>query len=164
MTKEKILVELLDGGKMPVKALESDAAYDVFTREDFELEDWGRFAIPLGFRIQLPKHLCALVQPRGGLSKEGLPVKVEYYNKSVKDERVDADVKLGLVDSGFTGEVTAIVKTYDVRSLGVKRVFVPKGTKVAQMRLAEVPDTELTLGTIEKDTERGEGRFNHTGW
>lgn len=69
-----------------------------------------------------------------------------------------------LVDSGFTGEVAAIVKTYDVRSLGVKRVFIPKGTKVAQMRLAEVPDTELTLGTIEKDTERGEGRFNHTGW
>ena len=32
MTKEKILVELLDGGKMPAKALEDDAACDVFTR------------------------------------------------------------------------------------------------------------------------------------
>ena len=63
MTKEKILVELLDGGKMPAKALEDDAACDVFTREDFELKEWGRFAVPLGFRIQLPKHLCALIQP-----------------------------------------------------------------------------------------------------
>lgn len=60
---EIIKIELC-GGKMPEKAHATDAAFDVFTREDVELVPYQRTAIPLGFKIQLPPHLAAVIQPR----------------------------------------------------------------------------------------------------
>jgi hypothetical protein len=50
MEREKIVIELC-GGKMPEKAHDADAAYDVFTKEDITVLDYERYAIPLGFKI-----------------------------------------------------------------------------------------------------------------
>lgn len=109
MEREKIVIELC-GGKMPEKAHDADAAYDVFTKEDITVLDYERYAIPLGFKIQLPKHLAAVIQPRSGMSSIGMYAQQLYEDGFTKEVRIDADVKLGLIDSGYTGEVTAIVK------------------------------------------------------
>lgn len=45
----------------------------------------------------------------------------------------------------------------------IKKDFIPAGTKIAQMRIVQVPEVELEIGTINKDTERGEHGFNSTG-
>lgn len=134
MEREKIVIELC-GGKMPEKAHDADAAYDVFTKEDMEMYDGGRCAIPLGFKIQLPKHLAAVVQPRSGMSTKGMYARVEFFNKDSTEVRIDADVKLGLIDSGYTGEVKAIVKAHEIDRLGVKRVYIPAGTKLRRYAL-----------------------------
>lgn len=162
MEREKIVIELC-GGRMPQKAHDADAAYDVFTKEDMEMYDGGRCAIPLGFKIQLPKHLAAVIQPRSGMSAKGMYARVEFFNKDSAEVRIDADVKLGLIDSGYTGEVKAIVKAHEIDWLGVKRVYIPAGTRIAQMRIVQVPSVMFEVGTIEKDTERGEHGFNSTG-
>lgn len=44
-----------------------------------------------------------------------------------------------------------------------KRSFIPAGTKIAQMLIVQVPNVTLEVGTIDKDTERGEHGFNSTG-
>ena len=162
---EKIKVELC-GGKMPTKAHETDAAFDVFTREDIDIEPYMRAAIPLGFKIQMPENLAAVIQPRSGMSLKGMSCKVRTADGDV-EARVDADVIVGLVDSGYTGEVCALVcggcgALYDGPNskLGV---YIPAGTKIAQMRIVEVPEVELVKGDIDKNTERGEGGFNSTG-
>ena len=166
MEREKIVIELC-GGKMPEKAHDADAAYDVFTKEDMEMYDGGRYAIPLGFKIQLPIHLAAVVQPRSGMSTKGMYARVEFFNKDSTEVRIDADVKLGLIDSGYTGEVKAIVKAHEIDWLGVKRVYIPAGTRIAQMRIVEIPNTELVSGVIKiqenDDKKRGDNGFNSTG-
>jgi dUTP pyrophosphatase len=166
MEREKIVIELC-GGRMPEKAHDADAAYDVFTKEDVKVLDWDRYAIPLGFKIQLPKHLAAVIQPRSGMSAKGMPSKKMWNGEIIKEKRIDADVEHGLIDSGYAGEVKAIVKTCCVEYLSVKSVCIPAGTKIAQMRIVEIPNTELVSGVVEKKEdngeERGENGFNSTG-
>lgn len=162
MEREKIVIELC-GGKMPEKAHDADAAYDVFTKEDVKVLDWERYAIPLGFKMQLPKHLAAVIQPRSGMSVKGMHAKRMCDDGTIVEKRIDADVKLGLIDSGYTGEVKAIVKTYGIGGFLPGDIIIPAGTKIAQMRIVEIPATVLVEGWIDKDTERGEGGFNSSG-
>lgn len=166
MEREKIVIELC-GGRMPEKAHDADAAYDVFTKEDVKVLDYERYAIPLGFKIQLPKHLAAVIQPRSGMSAKGMPSQKMWNGEIIKEKRIDADVELGLIDSGYTGEVTAIVKVHEIDWVDVKRVYIPAGTKIAQMRIVEIPNTELVSGVIKKeendDKKRGDNGFNSTG-
>lgn len=42
-------------------------------------------------------------------------------------------------------------------------VYIPKGTKIAQMRIVNIPEVLLFEGTIDKNTERGDNGFNSTG-
>lgn len=166
MEKEKIVIELC-GGRMPEKAHDADAAYDVFTKEDTIISDWNRYAIPLGFKIQLPKHLAAVIQPRSGMSSIGMYAQQLYEDGFTKEMRIDADVKLGLIDSGYTGEVTAIVKTFGIGSYLPKNIIIPAGTRIAQIRIVEIPNTELVSGVVKKeendDKKRGDNGFNSTG-
>ena len=64
------------------------------------------------------------------------------------------------------------MKTGCVEYLGVKSVCIPAGTKIAQMRIVEIPNTELVSGVIKKeenddkengDKKRGDNGFNSTG-
>ena len=166
MEREKIVIELC-GGRMPEKAHDADAAYDVFTKEDVKVLDYERYAIPLGFKIQLPKHLAAVIQPRSGMSAKGMYARVEFFNKDSTEVRIDADVKLGLIDSGYTGEVKAIVKTFEIGNYLAENIIIPAGTRIAQMRIVKIPNTELVSGVIEiqenDDKKRGDNGFNSTG-
>lgn len=92
----------------------------------------------------------------------GIPAVIEYLNGESKETRINADVELGLIDSQYTGMVSSIIKAFSLDIL-VKRIYIPKGTKIAQMRIVEIPRTELVSGTVEKNTERGDGGFNSTG-
>lgn len=166
MEREKIVIELC-GGRMPEKAFGPDAAYDVFTKEDVKVCDWSRYAIPLGFKMQLPKHLAAVIQPRSGMSSKGLYAQREHFKGERIEVRIDADVKLGLIDSGYTGEVNAIVKTFGIGSYLSESIIIPAGTKIAQMRIVEIPNTELVSGVVKKeendDKKRGDNGFNSSG-
>lgn len=151
---------------MPVRAHATDAAYDVFACEDTELYPYLRTAVPLGFRIQLPQHLAAVIQPRSGMSLRGMACRARTTDGDV-DAFVDADVLTGLIDSGYTGEVCALVRVgcgalYD-RPSSKHGVYIPAGTKIAQMRIVEVPATGLVEGSIDRGTERGDSGFGFTG-
>lgn len=166
MEREKIVIELC-GGRMPEKAHDADAAYDVFTKEDVKVLDYERYAIPLGFKIQLPKHLAAVIQPRSGMSAKGMPSKKMWDGEIIKEKRIDADVELGLIDSGYTGEVKAIVKTFEIGNYLAEKIIIPAGTRIAQMRIVEIPNTELVSGVVKKeendDKKRGDNGFNSSG-
>lgn len=121
--------------------------------------------------MQLPKHLAAVIQPRSGMSSKGMYAQIQHCDGSREETRVDADVKLGLIDSGYTGEVKAIVKTFGIGSY-LSKIIIPAGTKIAQMRIVEIPNTELVSGVIKKeenddkgndDKKRGDNGFNSTG-
>lgn len=164
---ENVIKIELCGGRMPEKAHADDAAFDVFASADTELTPFSRVAVPLGFRIALPPHLAALVQSRSGMALRGMVVR-GLTGTGEAEIRVDADVQTGLIDSGFTGEVHAILHVRggslaECGALKTNGVYVKAGTKIAQMRIVYVPRVSLVEGVVSKDTVRGDGGFNSTG-
>ena len=149
---------VLEGGVMPKKATKGAACYDLFVPEDFKLKH-GRQILPLGFRMQLPKNMAAIIKPRSGFSSNGIEVTYEQLCEMYK-KRIDADVLLGTVDSDYTGIVGVIIDVHDKLSA---RTFIAKGTRIAQMQLVEVPETEFRQVDALDETERGDGGFGHTG-
>lgn len=149
---------LLEGGVMPEKATEGAACYDLFVPEDFNLKN-GRQVLPLGFRLQLPKNMAAIVKSRSGFASNGIEVMYEQLCELYK-KRLDADVLLGTIDSDYTGVVGVIIDVHDEL---VSHTFIAKGTRIAQMQFVEVPETEFKQVEILDETERGNGGFGHTG-
>ena len=155
----------LNGGIMPRKATPFDAAYDLHVPEDIVLKN-GRQVIDLKFSMELPHGYAALIQPRSGFSLKG--VETEYsisyviggYSKQ-SEYRLDADVILGLIDERYRGNVGVILKTRTI--LNSETIILKKGTRIAQMRIVEIPDTELVeVDELDMSNDRG-GGFGHTG-
>lgn len=158
---------LLNGGIMPTKGSEFSAAYDVYAPEDVELK-YGRQVIDLKFSVELPYGYAAIIQPRSGFSCKGMQVHAMIRNFFFcilgffsKECRVDADVLLGLIDEDYRGSVGVIVKS-NFKSL-LRKAIIPKGTRIAQMRIVRVPETAL-LDVEELDmTKNRGGGYGHTG-
>jgi dUTP pyrophosphatase len=149
---------VLEGGVMPEKATEGAACYDLYVPEDFKLKQ-GRQVLPLGFRMQLPKNMAAIIKPRSGFSSNGIGVTYEQLCE-LYTKRIDADVLLGTIDSDYTGIVGVIIDVHDEL---LARTFIAKRTRVAQMQLVEVPETEFRQVDALDEIERGDGGFGHTG-
>lgn len=149
---------MLEGGIMPEKATEGAACYDLYTPEDFKLRR-GRQIVPLGFRLQLPKNIAAIVKSRSGFASNGIEVMYEQLCELYK-KRLDADVLLGTIDSDYTGIVGVIIDVHDELA---SHTFIAKGTRLAQMQFVEVPETEFKQVDALDETERGDGGFGHTG-
>lgn len=154
----------LNGGMMPQKQHDDDAAFDVFAPEDVELS-YGRQLINLRFALELPKGYAATIQPRSGFSFKGVEVaRILFDNEEivVTKERIDADVIRGLIDAGYRGEVRVILKVNKVFSPSMKYVL-KRGTRIAQMQIIKVPEVELIEAEELSETGRGEGGIGSTG-
>lgn len=77
-----------------------------------------------------------------------------------------------LYDTITVYSVDKIVKTFGIGSYLSKNIIIPAGTKIAQMRIVEIPNTELVSGVIKKeenddkennDKKRGDNGFNSSG-
>lgn len=149
---------------MPKKATPLSVGYDLYTCEDFLVEQ-KRVVIPLGFALEMPEGVEAKIEPRSGFSSRGIEgYFVTNYDckggfRSLNRERFSADVLVGKIDPDYTGEVSVIIK----REFGCRDFIIPAGTRIAQMTFYKTyaPDFELTDTLTE--TERGDGGFGSTG-
>lgn len=153
----------LNGGIMPKKQHEGDAAFDLYVPEDVELHS-RRQVIDLQFSLELPKGYAATIQPRSGFSAKGIEVEINRSHIDLPnlDYRLDADVVRGLVDENYRGNVGVIVRVHEPFTLG-ERLIIKKGTRIAQMQIVEVPQVELVEVEELSDTDRGNGGFGSTG-
>ncbi len=149
---------------LPNKSDEGAAAYDLAAPVTVELKH-GRQIIDLGFKMELPHGYGANIQPRSGFSAKGFEVTLVprffFPFLHVHTKRVDADVILGLVDENYRGNVGVIIKSR-YRSIFYK-AYISRGTRIAQMRISSVPQSEI-IQTEELDmsNDRG-GGFGHSG-
>lgn len=152
----------LSDGIMPKKGSKYAAAYDLYVPRDVELKA-GRQIIDLGFSMELPHGYAAIIQPRSGFASKGMEVEsiLSVGDSNYREiTRVDADVLLGLVDEDYRGNVGAIVKY--VPAVCAKMIL-KKGTRIGQMRIVEVPETEfIQVEELDMTNDRG-GGFGHTG-
>lgn len=157
-----IKILLHEGGIMPVRAHDDDACYDLYLPSETVLKH-GRQQIPLGFCIQLPQGYCAYIRSRSGNMSKGL--------ENVNGERIDAEVKTGIVDAGYRGVVGCIVDNHyptpsridENGKVDKSSVTLAKGYKIGQMAILPVPKTELILVDKLDESERGDGGFGSTG-
>ena len=127
----------------PAKAHPDDAAYDLRSRADLELEPGTSTLVPTGLFLELPVGYEAQIRPRSGLA---LKHDIMLTNSP------------GTVDAGYRGEVGVIVYN------GGKVPFpVTRGDRIAQMVIAKLAEVELEPAETLSETARGAGGFGSTG-
>jgi dUTP pyrophosphatase len=127
-------------GKLPEKAHDSDAGYDLFAPEDVTLKPGELKQVPIGIAIQLPEGYWAALRDKGSRALQGL------------------HVLAGIIDQDYRGEVIAVIQ-----NLGHKAITIKTGEKVCQMILHPVyPALIFEVDELSK-TKRGKGGFGSTG-
>lgn len=155
----------LNGGFMPKKSDDGSAAYDLYAPNNVELK-YGRQVVDLGFSMELPHNHAANIQARSGFSVKGfevilVPRWIFTPFLSTHTAKVNADVMLGLVDESYRNNVGVLLKSR-FWSLFYK-AFIEKGTRIAQMRISIVPNTELLeVEELDMTNDRG-GGYGHSG-
>ena len=152
----------------PTKAHTTDAGFDLYADEEVILKYGETVAIKTNIAIELPEGYVADVRPRSGLT----------LNSGFR-------VHYGTVDSGYRDGIGIICENgshIQNDENGKKRVymaargtlsnastwepeilFVPKGSKIAQLVILPIP--EITLQEVEElsDSDRGVNGFGSTG-
>ena len=132
-----------DAELMPKRQHESDAAYDLRSRVDMTIAPGAFAGVPTGVRLEMPADFVADVRPRSGLAfKFGVTV-------------LNAP---GTIDSGYRGEVQAILINHGREPFSIKR-----GDRIAQLLFQRLPQVELISREQLSDSDRGEGGFGSTG-
>lgn len=141
----KMKVMLDPGAKMPTRAHEMDAGFDLYSPVDTVLpvqSAWtdGSVCIDTGVHMEIPAGYVGFLK-----SKSGLNVK-----SGIQSE--------GVIDAGYTGSI--MVKLYNHSKIPV---VIQKGQKISQLVLLPIITPDLELVDSLEDTERGAGGFGSTG-
>lgn len=177
MEKTEVKIKL-DGGIMPTKASKGSSGYDLYCPKDMYLDynqnTEGRLIVKLGISLEMPVGYEFQIRPRSGFSAKGIEVDVQYFDQfgfclHEEKARLNADVKLGTVDSDFKDEIGVIMQ---INSFGFKKpdidyayfkVVLREKTRIAQGVFNIVPQVELReVDEIDRTVDRG-GGFGHTG-
>lgn len=133
---------------LPTYAKEGDAGLDLVAVSK-KIDDFGNIHYGTGLAFEIPKGYVGLVFPRSSICKTEL----------------DLTNSVGVIDSGYRGEVTAKFKPslsigHD-NSKPVKSYAI--GEKMAQMIIIPYPHIEFEEVDELSETERGENGYGSTG-
>ena len=134
-------VQLDEGAFLPERAHDTDAGYDLFSREDREIRPKGYATFDTGVHFEIPRGYVGFLK-----SKSGLNVRFGIVSE-------------GVIDSGYTGSVR--VKLYN-HSIS-KTYHVNKGDKITQIVFLPIYTPELEVVDELEETERGNNGFGSTG-
>lgn len=131
-------IRLLDyGGRCPERAHANDAGADVFSPRDAVIRPGEICKMPLGFGLLVPDGYAGFIFPKSGLSAQGIVC------------------ELPPIDSGYTGEVHAIIS-----NVGSTTYEIKAGDKIGQLVILPIVIPDFTY---EVWRERGTGAFGSTG-
>ena len=136
----KFKVMLDENAKMPTKAHDTDAGFDLYTPKKVYVREGGSVTIDTGVHIEIPKGYVGFLK-----SKSGLNV-------------INGITGEGVIDAGYVGSIVA--KLYNN---GCDTVVFEAGQKIIQIVFLPIPDVELELTDSFEQTERGDNGFGSTG-
>jgi dUTP pyrophosphatase len=125
------------------KANKYAAGYDLYSSntEDLIIKAHSKELVPTGCALAIPHGNYGRIAPRSGLAwKHHL------------------DVGAGVIDSDYRGEIKVIVFNHSDQDFAVK----PK-SRIAQMIIEKVVNTEIKVTEELEETERGNKGFGSTG-
>jgi len=130
--------------RIPERAYEHDAAFDLYAAEPASLPPLGRAVVGTGIALGLPPGLAALTLPRSGLAaRHGITL-------------VNAP---GLIDPGYRGEVRIVLQNTDQAAA----FTVQPGDRIAQLLFVALTGVRMEAVDRLDDTERGEQGFGSSG-
>ncbi len=136
---------LSETARLPSRAHEDDAAFDLHADESLVLEPGRRATVRTGVAIALPEGSAGLVLPRSGIAaRHGISL-------------VNGP---GLIDPGYRGEIAVILLNTDLED----SFEIARGDRIAQLLIVESAPHRLIEVTGDLDeTTRGAGGFGSTG-
>ena len=127
--------------KLPSKAHESDAGWDLYSCESKTILPSGRKTINTGISLAMPNSFVGLIWPRSGLAvKKGI------------------DVLAGVIDSGYRGEVGIVLK-----NLGNSEFKIEKNMRIAQLLIQPIHKVKIIECDSLEKTNRNTDGFGSTG-
>jgi dUTP pyrophosphatase len=130
--------------RLPVRAHDDDAGYDLCAVHATTLAPGERALVRTGIAIELPAGHAGLVLPRSGLAaRHGIAI-------------VNAP---GLIDSGYRGELQVLLLNTD----RARTFAIAPGDRIAQLVLVAVATPRIVEAGALAATARGEGGFGSSG-
>lgn len=141
----QLRVQRLDpAARLPVRAHDDDAGYDLHALEAATLAPGQRAMVRTGIAVELPAGHAGLVLARSGLAaRHGIAL-------------VNAP---GLIDAGYRGELRVLLLNTD-RDAAFE---VAPGDRIAQLVVVAVATPEVVEAGALAATLRGEGGFGSSG-
>ncbi len=125
----------------PAYTYEGDAAFDLYSREDYELKSCERRVFYTGLALEIPFGYVGLIWDRSGLAaKNGLT------NLG------------GVIDCGYRGEVAVTIY-----NTGSQPCLIKKGERIAQMIIQKAEKCEFEEAEELSVSERGVKGFGSSG-
>ena len=145
MSAGELRVRRLDAAaRLPVRAHDDDAGYDLCAVHPATLAPGERAAIATGIAIELAPGHAGLVLPRSGLAaRHGISV-------------VNAP---GLIDAGYRGELKVLLLNTD----RTEPFEIATGDRIAQLVIVAVAAPRIVEADALAATVRGEGGFGSSG-
>lgn len=132
---------LCETATVPTYGSEEAAGLDLYASEDFEIGGHDQRLISTGIAMEIPKGFFGQIKARSGLSA-----------------RHQIDVRAGVIDSDYRGEIKVILRNES------NRVFVGKtGDRIAQMIVQPCARVRLVKQNDLAQSKRGGNGFGSTG-
>lgn len=127
----------------PLEIIENGDMIDLRCGEDFQIVPHELNMIPLGVAMQLPEGYEAHVYPRSSTFKKWGIIMAN---------------SVGIIDESYAGENDE----WWFPAYGIRRVTIPKNTRIAQFRIFEHQPT-VNLLTVDRLGNPDRGGFGSTG-
>jgi len=135
---------LAPGARLPTRAHELDAGYDLYALDAAELAPGARATVRTGIAIELPAGHAGMVLPRSGTAaRNGITL-------------VNAP---GLIDEGYRGELRVLLLNTDREA----PFAVAAGDRIAQLVLVAVAAPPVVELDALSETARGTGGLGSSG-
>jgi len=138
----KIKIKLTDANaKVPTKAYQNDAAYDLYAVEALVIAPGQRAVVNTGVQIALPGYSVGQIWPRSGSS----------VNFSI-------ETGAGVIDANYRGDIK--VKLYNFGSEDFK---ISIGDRIAQLIITHKLNADFELCELLPGSERNDAGFGSSG-
>ena len=129
--------------ELPRKAHATDAGLDL-TVTSFSMDHKANtIQYGFGLAVEIPVGHVGLLFPRSSVYKTGLSL----------------TNCVGVIDSGYRGEIKAVFVSYDRSHCDAYSI----GERACQLIVMPIPDVETTWADELSDSDRGEGGYGSTG-
>ena len=125
---------------LPQIANKTDCAYDLFANESGSIRQNDQRLVGTGIAMAIPNDCVGIIKSRSGLSVK------EMIN-----------VGAGVIDSGYRGEIKALIQTTS------RSFHFEKGQRIAQLLIIPMERPEIVEAKHLDITDRGENGFGSTG-